>query len=81
MHFGGEFRQAQVDDFYQTGQRGTIDFDGSQGPWSTSSNFSGGVAQTPCAALATKTQARRGSRSCPTPHPTFLLWLTSWRDA
>jgi len=54
MHFGGEFRQAQVDDFYQTGQRGTIDFDGSQGPWSTSSNFSGGVAQTPCAALATQ---------------------------
>ena len=34
MHFGGEFRQAQVDDFYQTGQRGTIHFDGSQGPWS-----------------------------------------------
>ena len=54
MHFGGEFRQAQVDDFYQTGQRGTIDFDGSQGPWSTTSNFSGGVAQTPCAALATQ---------------------------
>ena len=33
--FGGEFRQAQVDDFYQTGQRGTIYFDGSQGPWNT----------------------------------------------
>ena len=31
--FGGEYRQAQVDDFYQTGQRGTIYFDGSQGPW------------------------------------------------
>lgn len=35
--FGGELRQAQVDDFYQTGQRGTIYFDGSQGPWVTSS--------------------------------------------
>jgi Carboxypeptidase regulatory-like domain len=34
--FGGEFRQAQVDDFYQTGERGTIYFDGSQGPWVTS---------------------------------------------
>lgn len=33
LKFGGEFRQAQVDDFYQTGQRGTIYFDGSQGPW------------------------------------------------
>jgi hypothetical protein len=31
--FGGEFRKAQVDDFYQTGERGTIYFDGSQGPW------------------------------------------------
>jgi len=31
--FGGEIRQAQVDDFYQTGERGTIYFDGSQGPW------------------------------------------------
>jgi len=31
--FGGEWRQAQVDDFYQTGERGTIYFDSSQGPW------------------------------------------------
>jgi hypothetical protein len=45
--FGGEFRQAQVDDFYQTGQRGSIYFDGTQGPWSSNS--------TPCSALATKT--------------------------
>ena len=43
FHFGGEIRQAQVDDFYQTGQRGTIYFDGTQGPWSASS--------TPCAKL------------------------------
>jgi len=46
LHFGGEIRQAQVDDFYQTGQRGTIYFDGSQGPWSTTA--------TVCAAMATK---------------------------
>jgi hypothetical protein len=46
LHFGGEFRQAQVDDFYQTGQRGKIEFDGSQGPWASTT--------TPCAALATK---------------------------
>jgi len=43
--FGGEFRQAQVDDFYQTGERGTIYFDGSQGPWATKT--------TACAALST----------------------------
>ncbi len=53
LHFGGEFRQAQVDDFYQTGQRGTIYFDGSQGPW-VPGNIVEGEAQTPCAALATK---------------------------
>jgi Carboxypeptidase regulatory-like domain/TonB dependent receptor len=53
LHFGGEFRQAQVDDFYQTGERGTLYFDGSQGPWS---NFTAGSAQTPCTALATKNQ-------------------------
>ncbi len=47
MKFGGEYRQAQVDDFYQTGQRGTIYFDGSQGPWSGNTGSS-------CAALATQ---------------------------
>lgn len=46
--FGGEFRQAQVDDFYQTGQRGTIHFDGTQGPWS----LTGGTPW--CNALATQ---------------------------
>ncbi len=46
IHFGGEYRQAQVDDFYQTGQRGTLNFDGSQGPWS-------GNTSNPCEALAT----------------------------
>ena len=46
MHFGGELRQAQVDDFYQTGQRGTLKFDGSQGPW-------GGNTTSPCALQAT----------------------------
>jgi len=58
LHFGGEVRQAQVDDFYQTGQRGTIYFDGSQGPW-IPTNFTTGAApaaQTPCAALATMNQ-------------------------
>jgi hypothetical protein len=48
--FGGEFRQAQVDDFYQTGQRGSIYFDGTQGPWSTA----GTGTSTPCTALATQ---------------------------
>lgn len=44
FRFGGEFRQAQVDDFYQSGQRGTFLFDGTQGPW-------GGNAGTACDGL------------------------------
>jgi len=47
LHFGGEVRQSQVDDFYQTGQRGTLYFDSSQGPW-------GGNTTSPCALEATK---------------------------
>jgi hypothetical protein len=47
MHFGGEIRQAQVDDFYQTGQRGTLFFDASQGPWATTGSA--------CAALGNGT--------------------------
>jgi hypothetical protein len=53
LHFGGEFRMAQVDDFYQTGQRGTIYFDGSQGPWNLA-NFTPGIMPSPCAQLATQ---------------------------
>ncbi len=53
--FGGEFRQAQVDDFYQSGQRGTFLFDGTQGPWS-------GNTKTSCDGL-TATEA--GSVSLP----------------
>jgi outer membrane receptor protein involved in Fe transport len=52
MNFGGEYRQAQVDDFYQTGQRGTLYFDGSQGPWNVTNGVSTGSAA--CDALATK---------------------------
>jgi hypothetical protein len=55
IHVGGEYRQSQVDDFYQTGQRGTVNFDGSQGPWNSTT--------TPCAALATKNQG------VPDPYP------------
>jgi hypothetical protein len=50
--FGGEFREAQVDDFYQTGERGTIYFDGSQGPWAT---LVGGTPAAACSGLATTT--------------------------
>jgi hypothetical protein len=48
--FGGEFRQAQVDDFYQSGQRGTFYFDGTQGPWTATPSSQ----LTPCLQLASK---------------------------
>src|ERR1700733_4306527 len=56
FRFGGEFRQAQVDDFYQTNQRGTFTFDGSQGPWTYGIQTASGSAPgaTPCDARATK---------------------------
>lgn len=47
FHFGGEIRRADVHEFYEIGERGTIFFDGSQGPWTTSAS--------PCAAQATLT--------------------------
>jgi len=63
--FGGEFRQAQVDDFYQTGQRGSIYFDGTQGPWSSTSS--------PCSALATKNQGVAPPSSLPTDPNAYFL--------
>jgi hypothetical protein len=44
LHFGGEYRKAQVHEFYLLGERGNIFFDGSQGPWSAPAD------STPCAA-------------------------------
>ncbi len=48
FRFGGEYRNARIFDFYQTGARGSFTFDGSQGPW----NVGGG--STACNSLATK---------------------------
>src|SRR5208337_4137624 len=62
--FGGEFRQAQVDDFYQTGQRGTIYFDGTQGPWATTSS--------PCASLGNGTAPYTSSNAPSDPNILFL---------
>lgn len=53
LHFGGEFRQAQIDDFYQAGQRGTFNFDGTQGPWAALN--SGGSPSAACSNLSTAT--------------------------
>ena len=35
LRFGGEYRQAQIDEFYQRHSTGSFSFTGSQGPWCT----------------------------------------------
>lgn len=62
--FGGEIRQAQVDDFYQTGERGTIYFDGSQGPWVSTTSA--------CAALGNGTAPYTAANAPSDPNILFL---------
>ncbi len=71
FHFGGEFRKAQVHEFYLLGERGNIFFDGTQGPWATTSS--------PCAALGNGT-APYGTAANPTPPPADpnLLYLADF---
>jgi Carboxypeptidase regulatory-like domain len=38
--FGGEYRRARLDVFYQRNARGTFSFDGTQGPWANDSTVS-----------------------------------------
>jgi Carboxypeptidase regulatory-like domain len=38
--FGGEFRRARLDVFYQRNARGTFSFDGTQGPWANDATVS-----------------------------------------
>jgi hypothetical protein len=70
MHFGGEYRQAQVDEFYQTGQRGNLYFDDTQGPWTT---LSGGTPSAACAALAKKTPSAGTIAGLPTDQSVYYL--------
>jgi hypothetical protein len=42
FRLGGEFRRTRVDEFYHTGQRGTFNFNGQEGPWATSSSITDG---------------------------------------
>jgi hypothetical protein len=45
VRLGGEYRQAQIDEFYQRHSTGTFSFTGSQGPWCTiGGNCSGNAA-------------------------------------
>lgn len=43
LRFGGEFRRARLDVFYNINKRGTFVFDGTRGPWSSDSTLSGNL--------------------------------------
>ena len=45
FRFGGEYRQAQIDEFYQRHSTGTFKFTGSQGPWCVNNNDCSGNAE------------------------------------
>ncbi len=45
FRFGGEYRQAQVDEFYQRHSVGSFKFTGATGPWATDYQSSSGAAQ------------------------------------
>jgi hypothetical protein len=64
FHFGGEFRKAQVHEFYLFGQRGNIFFDGTQGPWVTTSS--------PCAAKGNGTAPFTSENAPADPNLLFL---------
>lgn len=72
LKFGGEFRQAQVDDFYQTGERGTIYFDGLEGPWAPQVQASAQPSAA-CSALATTTPSASTLSALPTDVNAYFL--------
>jgi hypothetical protein len=43
VKFGGEFRRARLDVFYQINKRGSFTFDGTRGPWASDTTLSGNV--------------------------------------
>jgi hypothetical protein len=43
VKFGGEFRRARLDVFYQINKRGSFTFDGTRGPWASDTTLSGNL--------------------------------------
>jgi Carboxypeptidase regulatory-like domain/TonB dependent receptor len=70
LHFGGEYRKAQVHEFYLLGERGNIFFDGTQGPWAA---LSGGTPGAACAALATETPSAATTSGFPSDPNVYYL--------
>ncbi len=49
LRFGGEYRNAQLDEFYQRRQRGAFTYQGSQGPWASPENAATNTTNAPTA--------------------------------
>ena len=47
LKFGGEFRRARLDVFYNINKRGTFVFDGTRGPWSSDTSLGGNCGRWP----------------------------------
>ncbi len=59
FRFGGEYRNAQVDEFYQRKQRGQFSYQGSQGPWADPESVKNLGAATNCETATGTTNAGR----------------------
>ncbi len=60
FRFGGEYRNAQLDEFYQRKQRGAFSYQGSQGPWADPESLANRGAVSAC---ETATGSANGGRT------------------
>jgi hypothetical protein len=77
FRFGGEFRQAQIDEFYQRHSTGTFKFTGATGPWAA--DYQNASSQPLCAPVtspAAPVVACRPARA--DRWATCFRWPTSW---
>jgi hypothetical protein len=56
LRYGGEVRQAHLNEFYHRRGTGKFQFDGSQGPWSGATGCGAAAPSTACAGLKTNSQ-------------------------
>ena len=73
LRVGGEYRNAQVDEFYQRKQRGAFDYEGSQGPWGDPEGASGNTTHALSNCETTTGSANRGSAPMYADGPTLAL--------
>lgn len=70
---GGEYRNAQLDEFYQRKVRGTFSYQGSQGPWAAPEDAPGNTTHTPSACETATGSSYGGKAPISTDGPTLAL--------